>query len=58
MARLLSQPIDQQISLSGTWAHFKLIQQGFENAPGTKLSYYTGKIEILIPGEDHDFFSV
>lgn len=57
MTQLLSKPTDQSITLSGTWEHFKSIQQGFENTPGAKLSYYKGTIQILIPGEDHEFFS-
>ncbi len=57
MTQLLSKPTDQRIILSGTWENFKYIQQGFENTPGAKLSYYEGTIEILMPGEDHEFFS-
>ncbi len=57
MTQLLSKPTDQRIILSGTWEHFKSIQQGFENTPGAKLYYYEGTIEILMPGEDHEFFS-
>ncbi|MBV9388581.1 MAG: Uma2 family endonuclease [Chroococcidiopsidaceae cyanobacterium CP_BM_ER_R8_30] len=57
MAQLLNKPTDQRITLSGTWEHFKSIQQGFENTPGAKLSYYEGTIEILMPGEDHEFSS-
>ena len=57
MAQLLQQSTDQRIVIQGTWDHFKLIQQGFEATPGAKLSYYQGTIEILMPGEDHEFFS-
>lgn len=57
MTQLLNKPTDQRIILSGTWEHFKSIQRGFENTPGAKLYYYEGTIEILMPGEDHEFFS-
>lgn len=57
MTQLLSKPTDQRITLVGTWEQFKSIQRGFENTPGAKLSYYEGTIEILMPGEDHGFFS-
>jgi len=51
------QTTDQRIVLSGrTWEHFKLIQQGFEDSPGTRLFYYDGTIEILMPGRDHEVF--
>lgn len=39
-----------------TWEQFKLIQQGFENAPGIRLFYYKGTIELLMPGRDHELF--
>jgi Uma2 family endonuclease len=48
---------DQRIVLQGTWEHFKFIQRGFEAAPGAKLSYYKGTIEILMPGFQHENFS-
>lgn len=57
MTQLLQKSSDQHIVIQGTWEHFKLIQQGFEATPGAKLSYYQGTIEILMPGEDHEFFS-
>ncbi|MBM0745452.1 Uma2 family endonuclease [Phormidium sp. CLA17] len=57
MAQLLQQSTDQRIVIQGTWDHFTLIQQGFEATPGAKLSYYQGTIEILMPGEDHEFFA-
>lgn len=56
MTQLLQKSTDQRIVIQGTWDHFKLIQQGFEATPGAKLSYYQGEIEILMPGEDHEFF--
>ncbi len=57
MTPLLQKPIDQRIVIPGTWEKFTLIQQGFAETPGVKLSYYQGTIEILMPGEDHEFFS-
>ena len=57
MTQLLQKSIDQRIVISGTWDHFKFIQQGFAATPGVKLSYYQGTIEILMPGEQHEFFA-
>lgn len=57
MTQLLRQLTDQCITLSGTWEQFKLIQKGFEANPAARLSYYEGRIEILMPGEDHELFS-
>ncbi|MBD2462579.1 Uma2 family endonuclease [Oscillatoria sp. FACHB-1407] len=57
MTQLLQKSTDQRIVIQGTWEKFKLIQQGFEETPGAKLSYYQETIEILMPGEDHEFFS-
>lgn len=57
MAPLLQKPTDQRIAIPGTWEKFKLIQQGSEESPGVRLSYYNGTIEILMPGEDHEFFA-
>ena len=57
MTQLLSKTIDQRIVHHGhTWEQFKLIQQGFEGSSGVRLFYYNGTIEILMPGEDHEFF--
>lgn len=40
-----------------TWQQFKLIQAGFAESPGIKLSYYDGEIEIFMPGREHELFS-
>lgn len=57
MAQLLDKTTDQRIVHHGrTWEQFKLIQKGFEGSPGVRLFYYHGTIEILMPGEDHEFF--
>jgi hypothetical protein len=57
MAQLLQKSADQRIVIPGSWEKFKLIQQGTEDSPGVRLSYYRGTIEILMPGEDHEFFA-
>lgn len=57
MTQLLTKTADQRIVLRGNWERFKLIQQGFDETPGAKLSYYQGTIEILMPGEDHATFT-
>jgi len=52
------QTTDQRIVLSGrSWEQFKLIQQGLEDSPGTRLFYYDGTIEILMPGREHEIFA-
>ncbi len=48
---------DRLITINGDWAHFKLIQQGCEQNSGTKLFYFDGTIEILMPGRPHEIFS-
>ncbi len=57
MTQLLTKSTDQRIVLRGNWERFKLIQQGFDETPGAKLSYYQGTIEILMPSEDHATFA-
>lgn len=57
MTQVLSKNLDQRILLPGTWEHFKLIQQGFEEAKGARLAYYEGIIEIVMPGIDQERFS-
>jgi Uma2 family endonuclease len=49
--------LDQVVTLQGTWAHFKLIQQGLEQTPAARLFYYKGEIEILMPSQLHETFS-
>ncbi|WOB43173.1 Uma2 family endonuclease [Thermoleptolyngbya oregonensis NK1-22] len=49
---------DQRIVQSGrTWEQFKLIQEGFRNAPGVRLFYFDGTIEVLMPGREHELLS-
>ncbi|MBW4442280.1 MAG: hypothetical protein KME10_13790 [Plectolyngbya sp. WJT66-NPBG17] len=49
---------DQRIVQRGrTWRQFKLIQEGFENSPGVRLSFYAGTIEIFMPGQAHETFA-
>jgi Uma2 family endonuclease len=61
VARLTHPPkqsaTDQRIILQGTWEKFRLIQQASEDSPGVRLAYYDETIEILTPGEDHEFFA-
>jgi len=48
---------EQRLVYGGiTWQQFKLIQAGFAESPGIKLSYYDGEIEIFMPGREHEFF--
>lgn len=57
MTPLLEKRTDQRIVLHDrTWTQFKLLQQGFEGSPGVRLFYYNGEIELIMPGEDHEFF--
>ena len=56
MTQTLIKPTDQRIVLRGTWEKFKLIQQVSEDSPGVRLSFYEGKIELLMPGQDHEIF--
>ena len=55
----LNQPsTDQRLVYGGIpWQHFKLIQAGFAESPGVRLSYYNYEIEILTPGREHKVFS-
>ncbi len=55
---LLNHPSTDQRLVYGniSWQQFKLIQAGFAESPGVKLSYYNGEIEILMPGREHEFF--
>ena len=57
MAQLLQKSTDQRIVMQGAWEKFKLLQQASEDSPGLRLSYYNGTIEILMPGEEHEFFA-
>lgn len=56
MTAVIQHTPDQRILLQGQWEKFKLIQQALEDSPGVRLAYYEGTIEILMPGEDHEFF--
>ena len=48
---------DQRIVYPGrTWEQFTHIQKGFEDSRGVRLFYYDGKIEILMPGREHELF--
>jgi Uma2 family endonuclease len=48
---------DQIVMVQGDWAKFKLIQQGCEESPGIRVSYFDGIIEIVMPARPHEIFS-
>jgi Uma2 family endonuclease len=48
---------DQLVIIKGNWAKFKLIQQGCEESPGIRVSYFDGTIEIVMPSRPHEIFS-
>lgn len=49
---------DQYFIYSGlTWEQFKLIQAGFADSRGIRLSYYQGTIEIIMPSRAHETVS-
>jgi len=55
--QLLTKTPDQRIVHHGrTWEQFKHIQSGFEGSSVVRLFYYNGTIEILMPGENYEFF--
>ncbi len=56
MTQLLDKTRDTLMTFPGTWESFKLIQQGLTDSPGIKLAYHNGTIELLMPGQDHEFF--
>ena len=39
------------------WEQFKLIQSGFADSPGIRLSYYLGELEILAVSPEHEMVS-
>jgi len=57
MVQLSSPATDQRITVQGSWEKFKLIEQGLADSPGTRLTYHAGTIEILRPGQAHEYFS-
>ena len=49
---------EQRITYSDrTWEQFKLLEQGLEGLTGLRLFYFDGKIEILMPGRNHELFT-
>ena len=56
MTQLLEKTDQTTIYHDRTWEQFKHIQKGLEGFPGVRLSYYNGTVEILMPGENHEFF--
>ena len=59
MVQLLDRPATDQciVQTERTWEQFQHVQQGFENSPNVRLSFYEGTIEILMPGQPHETFS-
>ncbi|NJN32183.1 MAG: Uma2 family endonuclease [Synechococcales cyanobacterium RM1_1_8] len=57
MVQLRSPETDQRITVQGSWEKFKLIEQGLADSPGTRLTFHAGTIEILMPGQAHEYFS-
>jgi Uma2 family endonuclease len=45
----------QHMTIVGQWEHFQMIQRGFEQSKA-RLSYYDGRIEIIMPGRLHELF--
>lgn len=56
MTQLLEKTDQVTVYHDRTWEQFKHIQKGLEGFPSVRLSYYSGTIEILMPGESHEFF--
>jgi Uma2 family endonuclease len=57
MTQVLNKTGDQHIVYHDrTWEQFKHIQKGFENLPSVRLFYINGKIEIFMPGLEHELF--
>lgn len=49
---------EQRITYSDrTWEQFKLLEQGLEGLTGLRLFYFDGKVEILMPGRNHELFT-
>ena len=42
--------------LDRTWEQFKLLEQGLDGLTGLRLFYFDGKVEILMPGRNHELF--
>ena len=56
MTQTLTNSTDQRIVLQGTWEKFKVMQQASADSPGVRLAFYDGTIEVLMPGQAHEFF--
>lgn len=56
MTPLLEKTDQQTLYHDRTWEQFKHLQKGLEGYPGVRLSYYKGTIEVLMPGDNHEFF--
>ncbi|NJL21979.1 MAG: Uma2 family endonuclease [Leptolyngbyaceae cyanobacterium SM1_3_5] len=60
MTQTLNKPKSSQDKVTvyhdRTWEQFKHIQKGLEGAPGVRLSFYEGEVEIFMPGQPHELF--
>lgn len=56
MTQLLEKTDQVTVYQDRTWDQFRHIQKGLEGFSNVRLSYYNGTIEILMPGENHEFF--
>lgn len=53
-----SDATEQRVTYSDrTWEQFKLLEQGLEGLTGHRLFYFDGKVEILMPGRNHELFT-
>jgi Uma2 family endonuclease len=57
MVQLLAKPTDQRIVLLGTWEDFKSVQKISHASSRVRLAFYDGKIELFMPGLQHEQFS-
>jgi Uma2 family endonuclease len=56
MKKLLEKTDQITLYPDRTWEQFKHIQKGLEGFSSVRLSYYNGTVEILMPGENHEFY--
>jgi Uma2 family endonuclease len=57
MVQLLMKSTDQLIVLLGDWEDFKSVQKISQTASKVRLAFYDGKIELFMPGLQHEQFS-
>ena len=53
-----SDDTEQRVTyLNRTWEQFKLLEQGLDGLTGLRLFYFDEKVEILMPGRNHELFT-